>query len=348
MNSLKLSVLLVLIGYICARPYAWPTNASRTITTVFGDARPRRFHAGMDIRTWGNTGYELYAVDNGYIQRIRTSSKGYGKAVYLKLQDGNTAVYAHLENFSKPLNIAVRKFQEASHSYTIDHYFLPEEFPIKKGEIIGYSGDTGTISGAHLHFEIRDENENPVNPQLLGIQIEDTIPPTFLNLAAIPQFPDSKVGKSPIPVIYPAHPVGNNEFIIEDTLYTTGSVGLAVQVEDKLNDQPFSYGIFSIELRIDGVLWYQRKYDSYSFREEYLSIWDLDYTLKQLTGDKYFRLFHEPGSEIQSFVKFWNPNPTKPEVGIHKYKITASDFSGNTAVITGMIKNLPSSIGMPM
>jgi len=118
----------------------------------------------LDIRTWGKVGYKIYAVSDGYIKRIRTGSKGYGKVLYIQLNDGNTAVYAHLERFTPTLNETVRLLQEYFGSYTIDHNFEPKEFPVRKGDLIGYTGDTGSISGPHLHFELRDKQEHPLNP----------------------------------------------------------------------------------------------------------------------------------------------------------------------------------------
>ena len=89
--------------------YLWPTNASKTLTTVFGDVRPRRYHAGLDIRTYGQSGYDLYAIDDGYIERIRVSSSGYGKAIYIRLIDGRIVVYAHLSKFTSEINDLVNK-----------------------------------------------------------------------------------------------------------------------------------------------------------------------------------------------------------------------------------------------
>ena len=341
MRALQSVTMLMFIGIAIAQSYVWPTNASHTITTVFGDARPRRFHAGLDIRTWGKTGYELYAIEDGYIQRIRTGSRGYGKTLYVKLNDGNIAVYAHLENFTMPLNKAVRSLQEAAKSYTIDHYFLPDEYPVKRGNVIGYSGDTGTISGAHLHFEIRDKNENPVNPQLLGLTVEDTSFPEFFHLGLIPLSFYTKIDHSPVHSTYFAQKVDKHHFSILDTITIQGPAGFAVEVKDKLNNQPFNYGLFSIELEIDSTLWFQREYDTYSFREEPLSVWDMDYTLNKITDEKYYRLFQEPSVDVQNFVKHWNSETLPIVEGVYHFRIKATDFTGNTATLTGIFKIEP-------
>ena len=101
--------LLIEIFFATDESYLWPTNASNTLTAVFGDVRPRRYHAGLDIRTFGKSGYELYAIEDGYVERIRVSSSGYGKAIYIRLKDKRIAVYAHLSEFNDTLNISARK-----------------------------------------------------------------------------------------------------------------------------------------------------------------------------------------------------------------------------------------------
>ena len=91
--------------------YLWPTDASETITTVFGDKRTRRFHAGIDVRTYGNIGDNLYAIDSGYVSRISISPSGYGKALYLKLNDGNTAVYAQIHLYMQHIQLYMQHMQ---------------------------------------------------------------------------------------------------------------------------------------------------------------------------------------------------------------------------------------------
>ena len=150
--------LFISASYLLSNDYLWPTDASKTITTVFGEIRSYRFHAGIDVRTYGKNGDNLYAISDGYISRISISSKGYGKAIYLTLNDGNTALYAHLSDYNKKIDYLVKELQKQEGNYTIDKYFKSNQIPIKKGEVIGYTGDSGSLSGPHLHFEIRNKN----------------------------------------------------------------------------------------------------------------------------------------------------------------------------------------------
>ena len=103
--------------------YLWPTNKDETITTLFGEKRSRRFHAGIDVRTFGRIGDKIFAIESGYISRIKISSDGYGKAIYLKLNDGNTALYAHLDKFNDSIENLSKKLQIQKKENFIDIYF---------------------------------------------------------------------------------------------------------------------------------------------------------------------------------------------------------------------------------
>ena len=166
--------------------YLWPTNASNTITAVFGDERSRRFHAGIDVRTYGIIGKEIYAIESGYVSRIKISPNGYGKTIYFTLDDGNTALYAHLDKFNPIIEEKSLIIQKETKTSFIDSYLIKNELRFSKGAIIGYSGDTGSISGPHLHFEIRNKNGKPLNPLQNYFSIEDTLKPIANSLAFIP------------------------------------------------------------------------------------------------------------------------------------------------------------------
>ena len=193
---------IILSSFVHSQNYLWPIKAKdgkkdvkKALTAVFGEERPSRYHTGIDIRTSGKTGYPLIAIGDGYISRIRTSSKKYGKALYLTLDNQNIIVYSHLEKFTPEIDNLVSALHDRKGQYTLDH--IPQskdDYPVKKGDIIGYSGDTGGVSGPHLHFEIRalePTKEDPnhfvfLNPFNYSLSINDNIPPIADQIAFIP------------------------------------------------------------------------------------------------------------------------------------------------------------------
>jgi hypothetical protein len=182
-KHLRISLRVLFASFLTAFPimaqdYQWPLKIAPRLSSQFGDYRIGHWHAGIDITTRGKPGYKVYAVSDGYVFRVKTSYWGYGSALYLKLNDGRYAVYGHLTRFSTRIDDYVFRRQMKSKSYYQDIFFSPGEFPVKKGEYIALSGQSG--SGApHLHLEIRDEHNLPVNP-LKGIfYLPDNKPPVL-------------------------------------------------------------------------------------------------------------------------------------------------------------------------
>jgi hypothetical protein len=339
-----LIILLISINSSFSQDYIWPTDASQTVTAVFGEMRPRRFHAGLDIRTWGLTGYEIYAIDDGYISRIRTGSKGYGKAIYLTITDGNTAVYAHLESFTAPVDRAINKLQIKQKSFNIDQYFPTNQYLVKKGDIIGYSGDTGSISGPHLHFEIRDSNERPMNPLNTGLTFPDTKPPVAYNIAFIPLSIKSTVNSSNYPLVLDVTKKANDLYVINDTIAISGLNGLAVDIKDKIDDQPYNFGLYEITLEINDTIWYRILYDVYPFSDERNALFHRDFKLYSNYGNKFYRLFRHEDQIRDNFIKQYSNDALPSESGYYNFRISARDFNNNQIQIDGTFQIIPEPI----
>ena len=370
-----LFLLLFSLDNIYTQHYIWPTEASKTVTGVFGDYRPRRYHAGIDIRTYGVNGKKIYAIDAGYIERVRTSSSGYGKAIYIRLKNGDQALYAHLSDFPQNLKETVKSLQSFHKKYEIDHSFEPNSYPVKRGEVIGYTGDTGTISGPHLHFEIRDKNGNPKNPFLTNLKITDTSLPQVDSLAFIPLSDSTLINGYNFTQKFPLKKVSickdivtggklnyytkidckensglweqdNKNYQLEDTVSINGLFGIAINAFDKIDYQPFNYGLYNIEFSLDDKILYDVKYDNFSLidvgwvNDDNFILFEKDYSLKKLTNKNYTRLFNSGYIELPEFIKS-DSSKIILSTGYHDFEIEINDYNNNYIWVKGILTNAP-------
>ena len=259
--------------------YLWPTDASQTITTVFGDKRSRRFHAGIDVRTYGKIGDNLYAIESGHINRISISPTGYGKALYIKLNDGNTAVYAHIDKYEEKIKSFIEKYRKENNVNFFDIYLKKNDIKVSKGDIIGYAGDTGSLSGGHLHFEIRDIDGHPINPLEKYYEIKDTKKPIPESIAFIPIDSSSYIDGQQKYMIYDLLMHDSLNYILKDTVSVIGNFGLGIEVIDEINNQPFNYGIYNIKTLIDGREIYNILFDKYDMAHDSHIYNEIDFNL---------------------------------------------------------------------
>ena len=238
--------------------YPNPVKIPIYLSATFGELRNNAFHAGVDIKTNGKIGYRVYAVADGYVSRICVSPYGYGNAVYITHNDGYTSVYAHLESFNDKIGKFVKQKQLASKTFAQNLFLDKNVIPVKVGEIIGYSGDTGGSGGPHLHYELRDANQKPVNPCFFGFTIEDNIKPTINGIALYPKELSSVNGSDE-----PAY------LKIEDnmTVKANGTVYFGISAYDQADGSSNKNGVYSIELFADNRLIYSVLFDKYSYDE---------------------------------------------------------------------------------
>lgn len=161
-----------------SQPYLWPTDSGQYLSSTFGETRSAHFHAGLDIKTWGQEGYRVFASRDGILHRLLITERGYGKAIYLQHADSSYTVYAHLQRFNDNFQHIADSIRMQDHSFEMDEALSSQQIKVKQGDVIGYTGSTG-IGPPHLHFEIRDASNNPINALTKGLEVKDEIPLFF-------------------------------------------------------------------------------------------------------------------------------------------------------------------------
>jgi len=337
MKNLPYLICFILLNLNLGQNYLWPTNSSNTITAFFAEERPRRYHSGIDIRTYGKIGFEVYAIEDGYIEKIKTNYKGYGNTIYLRLNDGNLAVYAHMDKFSPEMNDIIKILKKKYNNQIIEHYFETQEIIVKKGEIIGYTGDSGTISGPHLHFEIRDKNNISLNPLIDFYKINDDVRPTPQKIAFIPKAINTKIDNFSDIRVYDINKNTDSEYYISDTISVIGKFGISLNILDQINKQPFNYGLYNLELYIDGEMKYKVEYKEHDFSDGELVLEERNYNLKRTYQEKFYNLYNS--TPDLSFIDKRSWPEYEIESGIHNVVIKAKDINDNSIIIFGTISS---------
>ena len=345
--------------------YVWPTDASRNLTSAFGEYRARRYHAGVDVKTWGKVGYRVFAVRPGYVWRISVSPYGYGKALYLKLDTGEIAVYAHLSRFARRIERFVEAEQKRLGRYRINLYLKPGQIPVAQGEVVAYTGQTG-IGAPHLHFEIRTADNRPLNPLSKGYILPDRIKPIVTKVSFSPLDADSEVNGDYRPLILRPKWVRPGEYRIEQPVSVWGNVGLAVSAYDKDSNSTNGFGVYALRLYVDDALRFQYRFDELSFKENKMVELERDYRLSR----RRYGHFHKLYKDRHNARNHYRPNRTwagvltsapleaHPDLvtgsgtssgtrrasrgallpGRHEFRIEITDYFGNTSTVTGPLQ----------
>jgi hypothetical protein len=274
----------------------------------FGEIRSTHFHSGIDIKTQGLIGKRISAVDNGYISRIKVSVNSYGKTIYISHPNGYTTVYGHLSKFNSKIEKRVKDIQYQNNEYEINYFPDPKEFPVQKGDLIGFSGNTGSSEGPHLHFEVRETSyQIPVNPLFFNFKIIDNIPPVLYSLFIYPidkcssinhkkGFQDFKLKKN------------KGNYIINDTsaLILSGSIGFGLEMNDYLNGSNNKCGIYSLSLLINDDLRYNHTLDKFSFSEAAYVKSHIDYAEKARSKKTIQKTFIAPNNNLSIYKSHQN------------------------------------------
>ncbi len=279
-----------------------PLDIPLYLSGNFGELRSAHFHAGIDLKTQGTEGHDVFAAAEGYISRIKIQTGGYGRSLYISHPNGLTTVYGHLQIYSPKIEEFIKAYQYRNKTHTLDLYLKPEQFPVNKGEIIALSGNTGGSGGPHLHFEIRETaTQDPRNGLLYNFDIKDNIPPQIRSILIYNTDNQSFVNNQQNKLIINA--AGNNgKYNLTSNLINVfGNIGFGIETYDYLNGSSNRCGIYSIEMRINSVPIYLYQMNSFSFAETGAVDSHVDYSEWKKSGRRFHKVAKDPNNKLSLY-----------------------------------------------
>ena len=297
------------------------------LSGTYGELRSNHFHSGIDIKTKGIQGLDVYSYASGYVSRIKVSHGGYGKALYIKHADGTTTVYAHLKKFSSKIEKIVKGKQYKKESYEIEFFPKENEISVLENEIIAFSGNTGGTTGPHLHFEVRDQNQIPINPLTnSSVSVEDDRTPIF-NKLFYKSYDKNNVFNSQTELKIKKV---NNSLYVSDTLKSSGKIGVGIVAFDKQNRANNNNGIYKIITSLDNKNLLEILFDSISFdKTKHINTF-IDYSFFKNHKIKIQKLYIEENNPLELYSSNINNGfITIENKEFYKYEVNIYDANGN-------------------
>ena len=348
-----LTFILCLSFYIVIAQKKYPENYFLSplkipivLSGTFGELRSNHFHSGLDIKTQGKEGLTIYAPADGYVSRIKVAQYGFGKALYITHPNGYTTVYAHLKKFESKIQQYVKNIQYQKKRYQTGNIFPKQDlFPVKKGDIIGFTGDTGGSGGPHLHYEIRDtKTEKIINPLLFGLKPKDDKAPTIKKLIVYPLNSQSRVNNSNLKTVLEFKKTSKNKYRSEN-ITASGIIGFGISVYDRLNDALNKNGIYSLEMKVNGTRFYYHDVETFSFAEsKYINLL-IDYKHYKTYRTRVQKTHKVAANKLSFYDDLINNGKILIENGNnYNIEIIAKDFKNNTTTIKTSVKGVESNL----
>ena len=313
-----------------------PIDAPFDLSGTFGEYRSR-FHTGIDFKSRGVQGQKIFSIEEGYISRIEVNNYGYGKVIYIDHPNGYTSVYAHLKDFSSELDKFVKSEQYRLRKSTIKKFPKKGEIRVEKGQLIGYSGNTGGSFGPHLHFEIRDtKTQDALNPLMFNYEYLDNERPIIRGLYLIDEEN----------TLVSSLPLKKEIRKLNDSTYTTNDIefnqktGLGIDIYDIQYKGLFNRnGVYRVDLLIDSLLVYSFKMDRIKFSQNHYRKIMYDYMSSIKNGKRVLKVYTPQNADL-SFLKNNDFNGIlDPSEYIDNYiSIRVSDWNKNSSYLNFRIK----------
>ena len=320
-----------------------PLNIGLALTGSFSEVRPNHFHSGIDFSVQKKEGLPVFAVADGFISRIKVSPFGFGNALYIDHPNGFTSVYGHMKGYNDTITEYVRANQYKLKSFEVDLFPAnkKEHIYVKKGQLIGYTGNSGSSGGAHLHFELRNtKTENIINPLLFGFNLPDNYPPYIDFIKIYPEDNNSYIVSSNEVTRFNVKKSGNSTYRLatKDTLSLWGNFSIGAQAFDFNQNLSDRNGFYSIKMFVDSAEFFSLVCDSFSFAESRYVNATIDFSANYNLGSRIIKSRKLPGNHLSFLKSEKNGILSFTDNKVHEISILVADESNNTVNLRFWVK----------
>ncbi len=314
-----------------------PLDIPMQLSGNFGELRPNHFHAGFDLKTQQKEGLNVYAVADGYVSRIKISTFGNGKAIYINHPNGYTSVYGHLKMANGEIEKYIKNTHYKEKNFEIEMFFKPDEMVVEKGQIIAFTGNTGSSEGPHLHFEFRDtKTEFVINPMFFGYDkyTKDTKKPIVSSVYVYPLDSKTTVNHSKRPLLVNVSLQKDGTYL-SDKVVANGTIGFGISAYDTDDVSFNNNGVFKVQSFYNGKPNFGYEFNTYSFDEmRYINAL-IDYPRYKKMQQRVQKLFMQNPYNLSIIKTDENKGVLQVSPNLASiYRIEVSDFFGNKRIIT--------------
>ncbi|OEK04278.1 M23 family metallopeptidase [Roseivirga misakiensis] len=309
------------------------------LSGTMGELRSSHFHAGLDIKTAGKEGLKVYTSAAGYVSRIRIGTGGYGNCIYVQHPNGTTTVYAHLQSFNPIIAAYALKEQYRRKSFAVNLFPKRGALTLKQGEVLGFSGNSGSSTGPHLHFEIRGANQEVLDPLRIGFsEISDNIAPAVQKVALKAMDIQSRVSDQFGRFEFNLARNGNN-FSIKDTIEVLGRIGLELYTFDQLDGAANKNGVPLIDLYVNDELYFEQNIDSINFSQQKNILIHTNYQAQKESRRRFNKLYIDDGNSLKFYDEVVNDGILNVEAGeVLSIRGELKDAYGNESTVQFTLK----------
>lgn len=306
-----------------------PFDSAIYVSGTFCELRGNHFHGGLDIRTGGREGWPVLASADGYVERIKVSTAGYGKVLYIRHSNGYTTVYGHLKEFTGAIANYVKEAQYQQRKFEIELFPPKGKLNVSKGQKIALSGNTGGSGGPHLHFEIRNPAGLATNPLLHGLDVKDHLPPIIKNVSIYLKDKEQLYasGNYPYMVLNQSSAYFNNRQVLS---VKPGTYGFGLHTDDYFTDRNNRLGINYCWLTTNGYLLYNYTIEKFSFPEGRYINTHIDPYLKYKNYKSFIRLFKEKFNPLKYYKQNSNGEIWLKHGDSVQMRLYVQDYTGLT------------------